>query len=94
MFMTVAGILAFRNDAVGFSAGMLCHWSFLLEDYWSERDHDAVGRLGWRRDSHGMKVHNTKMRIMIVEITLSFHQHTLWYLQFGRGRPLGMLQST
>lgn len=36
MFMTVAGILAFHNDAVGFLAGLLCHWNFLLEDYWRE----------------------------------------------------------
>lgn len=45
MFMTVAGILAFRNDAVGFSAGMLCHWSFLLEDYWSERRSRRGGQI-------------------------------------------------
>ena len=32
MFMTVAGILAFKNDAVGFLAGMLCHWSFKVQD--------------------------------------------------------------
>jgi len=37
MSMTVAGILAFRNDAVGFLAGMLCHWSFQLQDWWEER---------------------------------------------------------
>ena len=37
MLMTVGGILAFRNDAVGFVAGMLCHWSFKLEDRWSQR---------------------------------------------------------
>ncbi|KAL2045251.1 hypothetical protein N7G274_002334 [Stereocaulon virgatum] len=37
MFMTVAGILAFKNDAVGFLAGMLCHWSFQLQDSWEER---------------------------------------------------------
>jgi MFS superfamily sulfate permease-like transporter len=28
MFMTVGGLLAFRNDGVGFVAGMLCHWSY------------------------------------------------------------------
>jgi hypothetical protein len=28
MLMTVAGLLAFRNDAMGFTAGMLCHWSY------------------------------------------------------------------
>ena len=37
MFMTVAGILAFRNDAIGFLAGMLCHWSFQLQDILEER---------------------------------------------------------
>lgn len=37
MLMTVAGIMTFRNDAVGFVAGMLCHWSFGLQDKWDER---------------------------------------------------------
>ena len=37
MFMTVAGILAFKNDAVGFVAGMLCHWSFIWQDRLEER---------------------------------------------------------
>lgn len=37
MFMTVAGILAFKNDAIGFVAGMLCHLSFRWEDQWEER---------------------------------------------------------
>ena len=41
-FMTVAGILAFRNDAVGFMAGMLCHWSFKMQDRWEQR---STGRL-------------------------------------------------
>lgn len=45
MFMTVAGILAFHNDAVGFLAGMLCHWSFLLEDYWMERRSRRNGQI-------------------------------------------------
>ncbi|ODA83099.1 hypothetical protein RJ55_01608 [Drechmeria coniospora] len=30
MLMTTAGILAFRNDAVGFLAGMLCHGAYAL----------------------------------------------------------------
>lgn len=30
--VTAAGILAFRNDAVGFLAGMLCHWAYILAD--------------------------------------------------------------
>ncbi|KAK8071070.1 hypothetical protein PG997_011273 [Apiospora hydei] len=28
MLMTTAGILAFKNDAVGFLAGMFCHWAY------------------------------------------------------------------
>lgn len=30
MLMTTAGILASKNTAVGFLAGMLCHWSYLI----------------------------------------------------------------
>ena len=36
MLVTVAGILAFRNDAVGFLAGMLCFWSFQIIDKWED----------------------------------------------------------
>lgn len=32
MFMTVGGLLAFKNDAVGFAAGMLCHWFYRLPE--------------------------------------------------------------
>ena len=42
MFMTVAGILAFRNDAIGFSSGMLCHWSF----HWQDRIEQRRARRG------------------------------------------------
>lgn len=37
MLMTTAGILAFRNDAVGFLGGMLCHFAYRLSDYWNAR---------------------------------------------------------
>ncbi|KAJ4125029.1 hypothetical protein NW768_009370 [Fusarium equiseti] len=37
MLMTTAGILAFRNDAVGFFAGMLCHGAYRLSDRLSRR---------------------------------------------------------
>lgn len=52
MFMTVAGVLAFRNDAVGFAAGMLCHWGFKVHDRWEERRAGGEGRirLGVRRE--------------------------------------------
>ena len=37
MLITIGAILAFRNDAVGFLAGMFCHWSFMLQDYLDAR---------------------------------------------------------
>jgi MFS superfamily sulfate permease-like transporter len=41
MLVTVAGILAFRNDAVGFLAGLIWHIGVHAEDYWK-------GKRGWR----------------------------------------------
>ncbi|KAI9730637.1 MAG: hypothetical protein M1818_008119 [Claussenomyces sp. TS43310] len=43
MLMTVGGLLAFKNDAVGFAAGMLCHWAYKSSDLWSRRQ-----RLRWK----------------------------------------------
>ncbi|KAF4947728.1 hypothetical protein FGADI_10178 [Fusarium gaditjirri] len=37
MLMTTAGILAFRNDAVGFFAGMLCHGAYRLSERLTKR---------------------------------------------------------
>ena len=37
MLMTTAGIMAFRNDALGFLAGLLCHWSFRVSDRLAKR---------------------------------------------------------
>lgn len=34
MLVTVVFLLTFKNDAVGFLAGMTCHWSLLLLDRW------------------------------------------------------------
>ena len=42
MMTTVGGILAFKNDAVGFIAGMLCHWFF----QWEERREQLRGIAG------------------------------------------------
>ncbi|KAF5250291.1 hypothetical protein FANTH_4491 [Fusarium anthophilum] len=50
MLMTTAGILAFRNDAVGFFAGMLCHGAYRLSEQLTKRhshrafstEHDAL----------------------------------------------------
>jgi MFS superfamily sulfate permease-like transporter len=35
MFMTVGGLLAFKNDAVGFAAGMLCYWTYQSSSLWA-----------------------------------------------------------
>lgn len=32
MLMTTAGMLAFKNTAVGFAAGMICHWAYWVAD--------------------------------------------------------------
>jgi MFS superfamily sulfate permease-like transporter len=37
MMTTVGALLAFKNDGVGFVAGMLAHWSFQLPRWWSTR---------------------------------------------------------
>ncbi|KAI8953591.1 hypothetical protein F4801DRAFT_537011 [Xylaria longipes] len=44
MLITTAGILAFKNDAIGFIAGMLCHYAYRLTE-WAERK--------WRGRGHG-----------------------------------------
>ncbi|KAJ2971278.1 hypothetical protein NQ176_g7772 [Zarea fungicola] len=43
MLMTTACILAFKNDAVGFLAGLLCHWAFRLSDRFVSKVNAAVG---------------------------------------------------
>lgn len=45
MAITVGGILAFKNDAVGFLAGILSHWSFVLQDNWRHRRSRAGGQI-------------------------------------------------
>jgi hypothetical protein len=49
MLVTTAGILAFKNDAVGFIAGMLCHYAYRLT-IWAERRWHARGRVSCERD--------------------------------------------
>lgn len=46
MLMTTAGILAFKNDAVGFIAGMLTFWAYQLSHVLERR---AAGRSGERQ---------------------------------------------
>jgi hypothetical protein len=45
MAITVAGILAFKKDAVGFLAGMLSHWSFELQENWRQRRSRTGGQI-------------------------------------------------
>ena len=35
MFMTIGGLLTFKNDGVGFLAGMLCHWTYKASKIWA-----------------------------------------------------------
>ncbi|OIW23691.1 hypothetical protein CONLIGDRAFT_139797 [Coniochaeta ligniaria NRRL 30616] len=37
MLVTMAGIVSFRNDAVGFAGGMLCYWFYRLAAWWERR---------------------------------------------------------
>lgn len=52
MLVTVVALLTFRNDAVGFVAGLLWHWGFAgarrVEEWRERRD----GRPFWRRVEH------------------------------------------
>ncbi|GAP89517.1 putative sulfate transporter [Rosellinia necatrix] len=45
MLITTAGILAFKNDAVGFVAGMLCHYAYIFT---------ALAERKWHEHGHGL----------------------------------------
>ncbi|KAL8950511.1 MAG: hypothetical protein Q9222_003450 [Ikaeria aurantiellina] len=45
MFITVGGIVAFKNDAVGFLAGMLCQWSYQLHNRYTVRRGQQEGSI-------------------------------------------------
>jgi len=45
MLVTVGGILAFRNDAAGFIAGMLCHLSHTIPGWLKRRRLDRGGHI-------------------------------------------------
>ncbi|KAF1845317.1 uncharacterized protein K460DRAFT_416592 [Cucurbitaria berberidis CBS 394.84] len=52
MFVTVAALLTFKNDAVGFISGLVWHWGFKAArrvEGWTD---GQVGRLFWRRVEH------------------------------------------
>lgn len=45
MLVTIGFLVGFKNDAVGFIAGMLCHWSFRIPDYLHSRRQEGRIRL-------------------------------------------------
>ncbi|SLM41217.1 sulfate [Lasallia pustulata] len=45
MLVTVGALLAFRNDGLGFIAGMLCHWSHSIPWWWEKRKASREGRI-------------------------------------------------
>lgn len=51
MLMTAAGIIAFKNDAVGFVAGMLCHYSYRLAGWAEARSTRGRGIIDGERES-------------------------------------------
>lgn len=51
MLITVGGILAFKNDAIGFLAGLLCHWSFAVQDRLDSGRSGREGRIRLGNDS-------------------------------------------
>ncbi|KAI9712200.1 MAG: hypothetical protein M1812_006934 [Candelaria pacifica] len=44
MLITLGFLLAFKNDAIGFLAGMLCHWNFLVPGWWADWRSGRGGR--------------------------------------------------
>ncbi|EED20407.1 sulfate transporter, putative [Talaromyces stipitatus ATCC 10500] len=45
MMVTIGFLVGFKNDAVGFIAGMLCHWSFQIPVWLHSRRHEGRIRL-------------------------------------------------
>ena len=60
MFMTIGLLLAFKNDGVGFLAGMLCHWAYQSSRLW-----DAWK--GWRTKNDGREARNSQRATTVEE---------------------------
>jgi hypothetical protein len=52
MLVTVAALLTFKNDAVGFITGLVWHWGFKIAGKLEQRRDNQAGRLFWRRAEH------------------------------------------
>jgi hypothetical protein len=59
MFTTIGLLLAFKNDGVGFVAGMLCHWAYQTSKVWTAWE-------GWGSKNDGQK-HRRSQRATTVE---------------------------
>ena len=53
MLVTVSALVSFRNDAVGFIAGLLWHGGYKLTHKFDEWQGPRQGTPFWRRFSHG-----------------------------------------
>jgi Molybdate transporter of MFS superfamily len=65
MLMTVGGLLAFKNDAVGFAAGMLCHWAYKSSSIWSKwgglKWTHGASKSRWERQSATVNVEEERL---------------------------------
>jgi hypothetical protein len=52
LLVTVAAILTFKNDAVGFIAGLVWHWGFQAAKKLEEARDERAGRPLWRSVPH------------------------------------------
>lgn len=52
LLVTFSTILAFRNDAVGFLAGLMWHWGFKIAHKVEDWRDQSTGRPFWRRVNH------------------------------------------
>ncbi|KAH8685813.1 sulfate transporter-like protein [Tricladium varicosporioides] len=68
MFMTIGGLLAFKNDGVGFISGMLCHFAYRWSEIWARRSGGlGTGWIGeWMRKEHeGRKTRGDRRSITV-----------------------------
>jgi hypothetical protein len=54
MLVTVAALLTFKNDAVGFVTGLVCHWGFIGARRFENWRDNRISRPFWRRVEHNV----------------------------------------
>jgi len=67
MFMTVGFLLAFKNDGVGFIAGMLCHYFNQASRVWAEWESQRIRREngGTRRNRQATTVEEEEEQLLV-----------------------------